>query len=60
MNAELRKKYKLTHKTINKDKNTLLDAVALQDHYSKSIKLNPVPRFNQKVKLPPITGYVRP
>ena len=54
MISELRKKYKLTNKTINKDKNTLLDAVALQDHYTKSIKLNPIPRFNQRLKLPPV------
>lgn len=62
MISHLRKKYKLNHKTLNKDKNTLLDAVALQDHYAKQIKFKPLKIFNKRVKLPPVSvlPYQRP
>ena len=64
-NSTLKKSKKgstLTQKyQVRSDKDTLLDAVALQDHYAKRIKLNDFPKYTKlmKSKLPPLTKLPR-
>lgn len=49
-------------RSIRNDKDTLLDAAALQDHYSRKIKINNFPKFTMlmKSRLPPMTKVPRP